>query len=155
MPDHDFKAIFDRIPEQTPNEKLLRKNLKEKAPELNAMWKKVNDHWGYEDPIYRFYAQSFKAYRMQDSTTEIVSLLQSLVPDQPFHPTFERIVREGTGKNFSPKDNDHWVESCGPIVTAFLHARWFLDLACRYPDPSPSGLMDSGWAALRILYQIW
>ena len=37
---------------------------------------------GFEDPIYRFYHQSFKVYALQNETARIVRVLQSLAPDR-------------------------------------------------------------------------
>jgi len=136
-------------------EQTLRKNLREKSAELNDLWKSVNDHWGYEDAIYRFYSQSFKVYSVQKTTARIVELLQSLVPGRDLHPWFTKIVQEGTGKQFTMADNARWLEVTRPIVEAFQHARYFLEMACRYqeaPDEQPS---PSGWAALLNLYQLW
>jgi hypothetical protein len=135
-------------------EQTLRKSLCEKSVELNELWKSMNDEWGYEDGIYRFYSQSFKVYHLQDSTVRIVEMLRSLLPGSELNPWFSKVVEEGTGKSFSMSDNSQWPEVTRPIVEAFLHARVFLDLACRYvagPDPQP---IPSGFAALLCLYQI-
>jgi len=136
-------------------EKMLRTNLREKSNELHELWNSVNDHWGYEDAIYRFYSQSFKAYSIQKTTIRIVELLQSLVPDQELHPWFSRIVQEGTGKQFTVADNARWLEVTRPIVEAFQHARYFLEMACRYQESPEEQPSPSGWAALLTLYQLW
>jgi hypothetical protein len=52
--------------------KELFNNLKKQLPNLEKLFKKCSDQWGYEDPIYRFYHQSFKVYRLQDTNKEIV-----------------------------------------------------------------------------------
>lgn len=136
-------------------ERTLRANLQEKAKEIRELWEAVNDHWGYEDAIYRFYSQSFKVYRVQATTTAIVKLLQSLVPDQPLHPSFAQIVKDGTGRVFTIEDNKRWLEATGPIVEAFQHSRYFLDMACRYRESPQGQPIPSGWAALLFLYQLW
>lgn len=136
-------------------ERTLRANLREKSKEIHELWQSVNGHWGYEDAIYRFYSQSFKVYSVQNTTRRIGELLQSLVPGRSLHPWFSRIVQEGTGKQFTMADNERWLEVTRPIVEAFQHARYFLDMACRYhesPEEQPS---PSGWAALLNLYQLW
>jgi hypothetical protein len=53
--------------------------------------------WGFEDPIYRFYHQSFKVYALQEQTQPLARLLASLAPDRPLNAWFLRIVQEGTG----------------------------------------------------------
>ena len=79
----------------------------------------------------------------------------SLLPDRPLNHTFVDIVREGTGRTFTLADNERWREVTGPIVEAFLHARFFLEMAVRYAtlDGPPSPL-PSGYAALLYLYQL-
>ena len=61
------------------DEELLA-NIKSKLPELEKLLEKINGEWNYEDGIYRFYHHSFKVFRLQDLTTEIVRTLESLVP---------------------------------------------------------------------------
>lgn len=136
-------------------EQTLRKNLREKSAELTELWKSVNDHWGYEDAIYRFYSQSFKVYSVQKSTARIVEFLQSLVPGRDLHPWFSKIVQEGTGKQFTTADNARWLEVTRPIVEAFQHTRYFLEMACRYQESPEEQPSPSGWAALLNLYQLW
>jgi hypothetical protein len=58
------------------------------------------------------------------------------------------------GKTFTHDDNKRWVESAGPILTAFLHARFFLEMACEYTDPPHGWILPTGWMALRTLYGI-
>lgn len=152
----DFQVIFNQPPpEPSWAETLLRKNLQEKSAELKALWEKVHGERGYEDPLYRFYAQSFKVYSVQELTLEIVACLQSLVPERDFHPFFRKILKDGTGREFSMDDNRRWVEAAAPTIEAFQHARFFLDMACRHTNSSSGTAMESGWAALRSLYEIW
>lgn len=134
---------------------MLRDNLASRRDELVELWNSVNDHWGYEDGVYRFYHQSFKAYRLQNSTEKIVSVLKSLVPGCELHPWFLQIVAEGTGRPFSSGDNDKWLAVTRPIAEAFFHARYFLDMACRYHEAPTNQQCPSGWAALLNLYQLW
>ena len=136
-------------------ETTLRTNLREKSQEIQELWNSVNDHWGYEDAIYRFYSQSFKVYSLQKTTIRIVELLQSLVPDRELHPWFTKIVQEGTDKQFTMADNARWLEATRPIVEAFQHARYFLEMACRYHEAREEQPSPSGWAALLNLYQLW
>lgn len=123
--------------------------------ELEALLERSSDHWGFEDPVYRFYHQSFKVYGLQEQTKAIVGLLASLAPDRPLNPRFVEIVEAGTGKEFQPEDNARWTRVTRPILEAFFHARFFLEMAVRYahldrpPDPLPSG-----YAALLYLYDL-
>ncbi|HEY3242182.1 MAG TPA: hypothetical protein VGM03_02430 [Phycisphaerae bacterium] len=136
-------------------EQQLRGNLRARASELTDLLKSVSDHWGYEDPIYRFYHQSFKVYGVQEDTLRIVEVLKSLVPYQSLNPGFDQIIREGTGKEFDPEVNARWLVETRPMLEAFFHARYFLEMACRYSDPpAPERPMPSGWAALLYLFNL-
>ena len=136
--------------------KELFKNLKKELPALEELLAKCGGPWGYEDPIYRFYHQSFKVYKLQDQTTEIVAKLQALAPNLSMNVWFLRIVREGTGKTFAQEDNKDWLAVTRPIVEAFFHARYFLEMAVRYGKQLafPPRILPSGWAALLYLYNL-
>jgi len=134
-------------------EEILLRNLRRDRSELEKLLKASSDHWGYEDPVYRFYHQSFKVYWLQQQTKSIVDRLQALAPDRPLNPWFVEIVQEGTGKEFKPEDNKHWTEVTRPILEAFFHARFFLEMAVRYADlEAPPQLLPSGYAALLYLF---
>jgi hypothetical protein len=100
--------------------------------ELKMRLEESSTEWGFDDPIYRFYHQSFKVYSLQSQTQAIVRLLASLVPDRTLNPWFLQIVEEGTGRQFTPADNADWPLVTRPIVEAFFHARLFLQMAVRY-----------------------
>ena len=139
------------------NERLLA-NIKTKLPELETLWDEMNSHWGYEDPIYRFYYQSFKVYGLQDQTRQIVTTLESLAPEGVvLSETFRAIVAAGAGgKQFELEHNREWTRHTRPFVEAFLHARFFLEMAVKYGrelDNAPNTL-PSGWAALLCLYDM-
>jgi hypothetical protein len=134
-------------------EDTLLRNLRRDRRELEKLLETCNDHWGYEDPVYRFYHQSFKVYGLQQQCRSIVDRLQVLAPDRPLHPWFVEIVRAGTGKEFQVSDNNHWTEVTRPILEAFFHARFFLEMAVRYANlDSPPQLLPSGYAALLELF---
>jgi hypothetical protein len=134
----------------------LLANIKAALPELEEMLQQYSSHWGYEDSIYRFYHQSYKVYRVQAATTTIVSKLETLAPGRPLNEWFMRIVAEGTGKEFAREHNKHWLEVTRPMVEAFFHARFMLELAVNYGREleAPPRSMPSGWAALLYLYDL-
>lgn len=136
-------------------EVLLLANLKARQADLQKMLDSMSSHWGFEDPVYRFYHQSFKVYSLQDSTDAIVRLLASLAPERPLNSMFVAIVSRGTGKNFTVADNECWSETTQPIVEAFFHARFFLEMAVRYGHlADPPNPMPSGYAALLYLFNL-
>lgn len=134
-------------------EETLLQNLRRDKVELENLLARCHDHWGYEDLIYRFYHQSFKVYWLQERTELIVQKLQALAPDRPLDSWFGQIVKEGTGKVFDAEDNKRWTEVTRPILEAFFHARFFLEMAVRYGDlEKPPQILPSGYAALLCLY---
>jgi hypothetical protein len=136
-----------------PAEVALLKNLRLHQGELNALLDQSSDHWGFEDPVYRFYHQSVKVYWQQEQTKTIVNLLASLAPQRPLNSWFLDIVQAGTGKQFTPEDNADWTKVTRPILEAFFHARFFLAMAVRYADlDAPPNPLPSGYAALLYLY---
>jgi hypothetical protein len=128
-------------------EKKLLSTAKHRLPELRALLASVSDHWGYEDPIYRFYHHSFKVLRAQTATLKIVETLQSLAPHLKLNPDFVEIVAEGTSKPPS---------STRAIIEAFFHARHLLLMLCKYTEelPEPPPALPSGWATVLYLYNI-
>ncbi len=150
MPDA-MKQIDDRAEVRE-----LFMQLQAQLPALEEVLAKCSDHWGYEDPVYRFYHQSWKVYELQRQTLEIVNALQALAPSLRLNEWFIRIVQEGTGKAFEPKDNQNWLQVTRPILEAFFHARYFLEMAVKYAQELkvPPRVMPSGWAALLYLYNL-
>ena len=70
------------------------------------------------------------------------------------NPWFLEIIQQGTRREFTIEDNQRWTEVTRPIVEAFFHARYFLEMAVRYGSRlgGPPRLLPSGWAALLELY---
>ncbi len=134
----------------------LFKKLKMELPALEALLANCGAS-EYEDSIYRFYHQSLKVYCLQEQTLKIVSRLQALAPDRPLNKWFMHIIREGTGKTFSMVDNDSWPQITRPIVEAFFHARYFLEMAVKYGKElefPPRRALPSGWAAVLYLFNL-
>jgi hypothetical protein len=130
----------------------LLRRIKDARPHLKAMLERAAGPEP-EDRIYRFYHHSFKAFDLQGQTVEIVTALRDLMPDRPLNEFFLEIVAAGTGKQFSVEQNPEWTRHTRPILEAFFHARYFLEMAVRYASlRRPPSTLPSGWAALLTLY---
>ena len=142
--------------EKEEHEILLLANIAANFLQLETMLAKVNDKWVYEDCTYRFYHQSLKVFQLQTHTLAIVELLQSLAPQLPMNAWFMDIVRNGTDKEFHLEDNEHWPERTRPILEAFFHARYFLEMVCKYGKQldKPPVRLPSGWAAVLYLFNL-
>jgi hypothetical protein len=136
--------------------KALFLNLKKALPELINLLEDYSAAWVYEDAVYRFYHQSFKVYAIQAATLKILAKLQELAPDRPLNEWFLKIVYEGTGKAWKEEDNQRWLSAARPMLEAFFHARYFLEMAVKYGRElkKPPQLMPSGWAAFLYLYNL-
>jgi hypothetical protein len=138
-------------PDDRKEVRTLFANLKRSRRKLERLLAEWDDS---EDGVYRFYHQSWKVYDLQESTKRIVAALSRLLPGRPLNDRFAQIVKEGTGKEFEHDHNERWLEVTRPILEAFFHARYFLEMAVKYAADleAPPRLMPSGWAALLYLY---
>ena len=124
--------------------------------EFEKLLDRCSGKWGYEDPVYRFYHESMKVFYVQERTEEIVTALQSLAPHLPLNSYFQEIIKRGTGKEFTHQSNNHWLAEAAPIIEAFLHARYFLEMICKYGRiiKEPPDTIPSGWAAVLYLWNL-
>lgn len=136
----------------------LLANIKAKLPELKGLLAQAN--FLYVDAIYRFYHHSFKIFNLQEFTIEIVNTLRELGPEKSkytkLNEDFMSIYHEGVGKTFSNFDNQRWLYSTRPIVEAFTHAKYFLEMAIRSAEEleiAPNSL-PSMWAGVLYLYDM-
>lgn len=145
--------------------RMLLKNLKSHLPELKKLLSNytVNSkieplptsHWLYEDQIYRYYHGSFKVFTLQGDTLAIVEALKSLLPERKLNEMFMEIIHQGTGKEFNHSMNQEWSKHTRPIVEAFFHAKYMLEMAVKYSKLKyPPRCMPSGWAAFLYLYRL-
>jgi hypothetical protein len=146
--------FFEKQDEQI---KQLLVNIKTNFKELEKLHKLVNDHWCYEDSIYRFYHYSFKVYYLQNYTKQCVEFLKKIAPENiEFNSLFENIFQDGTNKTFKMSHNKNWQKHTRPIAEAFFHAKYFIEMAYKYGkeiETIPT-VMPSGWAGLLYFYNL-
>ena len=152
--DELFARLFH--PEEREQlEQLMLSRLKARKAELEQLLARLNSYRTYEDGFYRYYNQSFKVYGPQTETERAVRVLRDLLPERKLNLAFEDILRNGTGKEFKPEHNKDWPRHTGPILEAFCHAKFMVEMAVRYADlPEPPRPMPSGGAALLYLYDL-
>jgi len=151
----ELEDYYNR-PDNRPGVQELFGNIVAELPSLEKLFEECNNHWVYEDKVYRFYHQSYKVYRLQSYTQEIVEKLRSLAPNRPLNEWFMTIIREGTGKEFKVEDNQNWLVVTQPILEVFFHARYFLEMIVKYGKEleAPPLMMPSGWASVLYLYDL-
>jgi hypothetical protein len=110
----------------------------------------------YEEGIYRLYHHSFKVYSMQDCTVGAVKVFRNIgeVSQNTLCQWFEEIVAAGTRSDWNPNHNENWLIHTRPIVEAFLHTKYFLEMMLKYGNEMRSAptVLPSGWAAILELY---
>ncbi len=106
--------------------------------------------------MYRFYHQSFKVYGIQERTKLIVEALQKLWPGHECHSFFMEIVQQGTEIVFNEEHNQQWTKVTRPILEAYFHALYFLEMVVKYGEEleCPPQVLPSGWAAVLELYEL-
>jgi len=148
--------VSDLFQERREQCDTLLRNIKQQLPKLQELLTHVESHWCMEDGFYRFYHQSFKVYHLQQLTGEICKALHQLLPGRPLNLWFTEIVAQGTGREFETSQNQDWLRHTRPVVEAFFHAHYFLELVVKYGrdlDGAPD-VMPSGWAAVLYLFNL-
>ena len=70
---------------------------------------------------------------------------------------FNEIFTQGaSGIVFEIDHNNEWTRHTRPMLEAFFHARFFLEMAVKYGKEleHATNILPSGWAALLSLYNI-
>ena len=142
---------------------VLLKKIKANYPVLKEKLDEINRYEGsYQGSIYRFYHYSFKVYRLQEMTQEICDLLKLIHPidkKPDFCDIFQEIIDDGKVGEFKIEHNKNWSKHTRPIVEAFLHAKYMLEMAVYFGDKLKNekeapNLLPQGWASLLELYNI-
>lgn len=146
----------DRNQKENKEAQGLLRTAKKSLPQLKKLLIKMSSHWDYEDSIYRLYHQSCKVYALQENTQKIVSALQALAPHLQLNADFINIITDGTGKKFDITHNKDWLHHTRPIVEAFFHAKYMLEMVCKYAKElsAPPQMLPSGWASVLYLYNL-
>jgi hypothetical protein len=136
----------------------LLSNIKKHKPKLKLLLDEVNNDWSYEDTIYRFYHCSFKTHYIHSLTIKIVNILKAIDPkeNKEFAELFQMMI-DGANINvpWKKEQNNNWGKHVSPIIEAFLHTKYFLEMIIKYSTMKKAPeLLPSGWAAILELYNI-
>ncbi len=145
------------LSEMRRNQQKLLESIKMHLTELKELIKTCGSQCEQELAMNRFYRQSFKVYRIQNSTEKIVEILIKIMPEQKLEDWFMQIISEGTGRAFKIEDNSNWLAVTRPIIEAYFHSRFFLEMAIRYGEEFESVPVENrpyGWVALLDLYNV-
>jgi len=141
---------------------ILLTNIKKHRKEINFLLDKVINHreGEYEGKIYRFYHYSFKVYNLHLTIGQIVAILQKLdpKPKPEFCLFFQTILDDALAiGEWKAEHNRNWLKYTRPIVEAFLHAKYMLEMASlcdKLYKRNPTSLIDQKWGSLLELYEI-
>lgn len=138
------------------NQQLLD-NIKKNYSKLEKLLADITGSDVYEDAVYRFYHGSYKVYYVQGATEKIVNTLKDIAPEGvTLNQNFMKIFKKGTGKAFKSDHNKEWAKHTQPMLEAFFHAKYFLEMAVKFGkdlDKAPQCL-PFGWAGLLYLYNM-
>lgn len=151
------ETLKEQMAQRASREREMFDALKRDLPKLETALESVNNEWAGEDGVYRFYHQSFKVFYLQNYTRDMVALLKGLLPRVELNPWFLQIYAEGTDRKFDMETtNPNWLTETRPIVEAFFHAKYFLEMAVKYGRQlqEPETMLSSGWAAFLYLYNL-
>jgi len=135
----------------------LLARIKQRLPELEELLAEIEDHWGEEDGVYRFYHQSFKVFGLQDFVKTAFKLIEEIGgADDPPSEWYCQIVKEGTEHDFNERTNAEWLQQTRPILEAFWHTKYFLSMMVKYAKTLESAprVLPSGWAAVLYLFEL-
>lgn len=139
---------------QLQRDQLLLSAIQTNLPQLECLF--IPFQALYEDGIYRFYHHSFKVYQLQDYTSRAAEIFNHIAEaiDNRLCERFEQIVAAGTGLAWEPTHNHDWTLHTRPIVEAFLHAKYFLEMMIKYGRAMErsQNMLPTGWAAILELY---
>jgi len=81
--------------------------------------------------------------------------LRELLPERELNFVFENVISDGAGMVFNLRHNRNWDKHTRPMLEAFSHARFMIEMAVRYADlPEPPKTLASGYGALLYLYDL-
>ncbi len=96
---------------------------------------------------------------MQDAISKFMTLARKIHPKRKkeFHSMFNEIILDAQSQgSFQLKYNDDFGEHAKPIVEAYCHCKYFMDmfLESLKMENEPESFITSGWAAILELYQL-
>ena len=148
------EQISANVQSRLQRDQALLEAIKANLPQLEPLLAEFL--YEYEDRVYRFYHQSFKVYSLQNYTLKAMEVFKTIAnaTDGQVSGLFEEIVARGTGVEFETDHNKDWLLHTRPIVEAFLHAKYFLEMMVKYGHEleAVQTVLPTGWAAILCLY---
>jgi hypothetical protein len=110
-----------------------------------------------EDGIYRFYHGSNKVFFLQDPVKAAFTLIKEIGgEDDPPNSEYARIVEAGTAHQFSETTNENWEAETKPVLEAFWHTKYFINMMVKYAKEleTVEMMVQPGMAAVLYLFKL-
>lgn len=125
-----METIRNSVDKQLLAQELFR-NAKNMLPEMQRIFKNITcPGGGLAHYVYRFYHHSYKMYRVQEATSEMLSLFVRIDPKKvrAFAPEFDTIVNNGLDIEKAEWHNQCWNQIGNAMFLAFFHCKSVLEM---------------------------
>ena len=155
--DRYLKKMRGIIRSHTHQERInaLFLRIKARLPELEELARELGE--AEEDGVYRFYHDSNKVFCLQDPVKAAFTLIKEIGgEDDPPNFEYARIVEAGTAHQFSETTNENWEAETKPILEAFWHTKYFINMMVKYAKEleTVERLVQPGMAAVLYLFEL-
>jgi hypothetical protein len=151
------KKMLGIIRSKTHHERInaLFHRIKARLPELEDIAATLGEV--EEDGVYRLYHGSYKVFDLQDPVEAAFKLTKEIGGEtDPPNFEFSRIVEAGTKHRFSVTTNENWEAETKPILEAFWHTKYFINMMVKYAKDfeKVEMPMQPGMAAVLYLFEL-
>jgi hypothetical protein len=131
--DRYLKKMIGIIRSHTHQERIdsLFLRIKSRLPELEETARDLEE--AEEDGVYRLYHGSNKVFFLQSPVRAAFSLIKEIGGEND-PPNFEyaQILEAGTAHQFSETTNANWESETTPVLEAFWHTKYFIQMMVKY-----------------------
>jgi hypothetical protein len=129
--------------------------IKARLPELVEIAATLEE--AEEDGVYRLYHGSYKFFYLQDPVKVAFEVIKEIGGESdPPHFEYARIVAAGTTHQMSAPTNQNWEAETKPILEAFWHTKYFINMMVKYAKEleTVEMPMQPGMAAVLYLFEL-
>jgi hypothetical protein len=132
----------------------LLKRIKAHLPQLLELQRQMNE--AEDEGVYYYYHSDPRTYGLQYFSAQACTLFRQIASHDEGNLTllFEVIMNEGTNRPLNLVQSRVWIQDAAPVITAYYHAKYFLNRHVRYRRELTSSpdVLPLGWAAILCLY---
>jgi hypothetical protein len=155
--DRYLKKMRGIIRSHTHQERMnaLFLRIKARLPELVELARDLEE--AEEDGVYRFYHGSNKVFFLQDPVMEAFTLIKEDGRGRRSAKLWVCAnVEAGTAHQFSETTNENWEAETKPILDAFWHTKYFINMMVKYAKEleKVESPLEPGMAAVLYLFEL-